>query len=333
MIPDQWYILMESRQVQDRPVGATRMGEKMVFWRDSSGLLSCLRDKCVHRGVELSKGQILHDRLQCPFHGFEYDTSGRITAIPANGRETPVPEVFGVRGYPTYEAHGFIWVWWGQNPPADLKPPRFFDDIDETFTHKTIYDSWNTHYSRAIENQLDPVHVPFVHSDTIGRGGGTVVDGPAIQWLDDDKFFVYVFSRMEDGTPARKPSEVPVPPTDREFKLEFLFPNLWQNHISPQVRIVVAFVPVDEDHTLLILRFYQKFMQVPVLRDLVTWLSMPFNRKVLHQDRRVVVTQQPKASGLRIGERLIPGDLPIIEYRRRRQALLQKVQQHRTGVQ
>ena len=28
-----------------------------------------------------------------------------------------------------------------------------------------------THYSRAIENQLDTVHVPFIHHNTIGRGG------------------------------------------------------------------------------------------------------------------------------------------------------------------
>jgi len=33
-----------------------------------------------------------------------------------------------------------------------------------------------------------------------------------------------------------------------------------------------------------------------------------------HQDRRVVVTQEPKPSGLRIGEELIEGDRPIVEY-------------------
>jgi hypothetical protein len=36
----------------------------------------------------------------------------------------------------------------------------------------------------------------------------------------------------------------------------------------------------------------------------------------------VVTTQQPKASGLKIGEILIQGDLPIIEYRKKREALL-----------
>jgi len=325
MIPNQWYILIESEQVKDKPVGVTRMGEKMVFWRDASGQVSCLRDKCVHRGVELSKGQVLHGHLQCPFHGFEYDASGRVTVIPANGKKAPVPEVFRVHSYPTYEAHGFIWAWWGENPPADLNPPRFFEGLDKRFTYATIHDAWDAHYARAIENQLDVVHVPFVHYNTIGRGAGTLVDGPGLLWIDDDMFHIYVFNRQDDGTPPRKPSEVPVPDPAKDFRLEFIFPNLWQNRISEQVRIVVAFVPVDDEHTILILRFYQKFMQAPVLRKLVAWLSMPFNRKVLHQDRRVVVTQQPKLSGLRIGEKMIQGDRPIVEYRRRRAALMETV--------
>ncbi len=39
---------------------------------------------------------------------------------------------------------------------------------------------------------------------------------------------------------------------------------------------------------------------------------MIFNTVVARQDRRVVVTQGPKRSDLRIGEKLIPGGAPII---------------------
>jgi phenylpropionate dioxygenase-like ring-hydroxylating dioxygenase large terminal subunit len=60
MIPNQWYVLLESKQVKDRPVGVTRMGEKLVFWRNDTGKVGCLRDKCPHRCVELSKGQVVH---------------------------------------------------------------------------------------------------------------------------------------------------------------------------------------------------------------------------------------------------------------------------------
>jgi phenylpropionate dioxygenase-like ring-hydroxylating dioxygenase large terminal subunit len=327
MIPNQWYVLMESRQVKDKPVGVTRMGEKLVFWRDDTGKASCLRDRCPHRGVELSKGQVVDGHLQCPFHGFEYDPSGRCVLIPANGRDASVPKVFRAHNYPTYEAHGFIWVWWGEDPPEELAPPRFFDTIDEDFSYVTVYDPWDAHYSRVIENQLDVVHVPFIHHNTIGRGIGKVVDGPGLLWIDDDMFHIYSFTREENGTPPRKPGEVPVPDPSKDFRLEFIFPNLWQNRISEQVRIAAAFVPVDEGHTLLYLRFYQKFLQVPIVRDIVNWMAMPFNVWVAHQDRRIVVTHQPQPSGLRIGEKMIQGDRPIVEYRRRREALIQAAAQ------
>jgi hypothetical protein len=135
-----------------------------------------------------------------------------------------------------------------------------------------------------------------------------------------------VFNRLDDGKPPRKPSELS-PRDASSVHLEFIFPNLWQNYISDQVRILAAFVPVDEEHTLLYLRFYQKFMRVPGLGKLIARLAMPSDLVIAHEDRRVVVTQQPKASGLKIGEILIQGDLPIIEYRKKR-AALQSLAEH-----
>lgn len=324
MIPDQWYVVMDSSQVKSRPVGATRMGERLVFWRDAAGRVICLADKCVHRGVQLSKGRIIHDHLRCPFHGLEYDASGRVTAIPANGMNTPVPDQFYVHGYPVYEGHDFIWIWWGKDPPKDLAEPRFFDDINKDFSYAQVRDPWSIHYSRAVENQLDVAHLPFVHRNTIGRGGLTLVDGPGMEWKSKDSFFVYYYNRLDDGTVPRRPEEVPVPDPYKDFKLEFIFPNLWQNHIDAKVRIVIAFVPVDDDNTLLYLRLYQKFMRLPLLRGLVNRLSMPFNLLIAHQDRRVVQTQRPKSTSLRMDEELIQADMPVIEYRRRRQALKER---------
>jgi phenylpropionate dioxygenase-like ring-hydroxylating dioxygenase large terminal subunit len=327
MIPGQWYVVMDSTQVRDRPVGVVRMGEKLVFWRDGSGKVHCLRDKCAHRGVQLSKGKVIGDHIQCPFHGLQYDSSGKVTIIPANGKNTPVPDRFQVLSYPTYEAHSFIWIWWGENPRENLPPPRFFTDIDNSLSYGRAYDHWNAHYSRVIENQLDAAHLPFVHHNTIGRGNRTIVNGPLVQWLDGDMFYVFVDNRVDDGSPPLKPEQMPAPDPVEDFKLEFIFPNLWQNYIDEKVRIMVAFVPVDQENTILYLRFYQKFIRVPVLKDLITRLSTPFNLIITHQDRRVVVTQQPRASALQIGEQLFQADRPIIEYRKRRQELMEKARQ------
>ena len=326
MIRNQWYVVLESKEVGGKPVGVTRMGEKLVFWRDSSGAVCCAVDRCPHRGIQLSLGVIHDDHLQCPFHGFEYDSSGKCVHIPANGRGGRIPGSLKLKNYPTYEDQEFIWIWWGEDPPENLEPPQFFKNIDESFVYASSTDPWKAHYSRAIENQLDVVHLPFIHHNTIGRGNRTVVDGPLVRWQGEVMLCTYVFNREDDGTPPRKPAEIDISEA-RSVHLELILPNLWQNYISQDVRIVVAFVPVDEEHTLFYLRFYQKFLSVPLLRNLVAWAAMPFNRRVLHQDRRVVETQQPQPSGLRIGEKMIQGDRPIVEYRRRREELIEAAQQ------
>jgi phenylpropionate dioxygenase-like ring-hydroxylating dioxygenase large terminal subunit len=319
MIRNQWYVVLESREVlPGKLLGVTRMGEQLVFARDSAGRAFCLRDRCAHRGAALSLGQHHGDALACPFHGFRYDASGRGVMIPANGKGAPVLERFSVRGYPVHEQHGWLWIWWGEQAPERLAHPRYFDDLDGFLWSGTV-DPWDAHYSRVIENQLDVVHLPFVHRTTIGRGNRTLVSGPVVEWQDKDRFFVRVFNEKDEGQKPRTAAEIS--PPYPAFHLDFIFPNLWQNWIAEKVRVGAAFVPVDAEHTLLYLRFYQRFLPGPLGRA-VTRLAMPYNLKIAHQDRRVVVTQQPKPSSLKGGENLVQGDAPIVEYRRRRQELM-----------
>lgn len=320
MIRNQWYVVLESNEVKARPIGVTRLGEKLVFWRDPAGRVRCAVDRCPHRGVALSAGKTQAGNLQCPFHGFEFDATGQCVLIPANGRDGVIPSAMRLHTYPTHEAHGLIWVWWGDPAPIDLPAPQFFDNLDGGFHYGSAHDPWEAHYSRVIENQLDVVHLPFIHRRTIGRGNRTVVDGPVVEWVGDKMLYTYVFNRLDDGQPPRKPRQLS-PGDPSGFHLEFIFPNLWQNYISADVRILAAFVPVDEGRTLLYLRFYQKYLPLPGLGKLIARLAMPGNLYIAHEDRRVVITQQPKASGLQIGEVLIQGDLPIVEYRRKRAEL------------
>jgi len=322
MIRNQWYVVLESKEVRDRPIGVTRMGEKLVFWRDTDQKVRCAFDRCPHRGVRLSLGKVHDGHLQCPFHGFEYDATGQCVLIPAEGRNSQPPAAMRLHSYPTHEAHGFIWIWWGENPPEDLEPPAFFNNLEDSFHYGSAVDPWKAHYSRVIENQLDVAHLPFVHYNTIGRGNRTLVDGPKVIWCDGSQKMLctYVFNRVDDGTAPRPANELE--PRSGQVHLEFIMPNLWQNYISESTRVIAAFVPVDDEHTLLYLRFYQNFLRVPVLGKWVAQLSMPANIYIAHQERVVVETHQPQPSSLRGGnEKPIKADAPIIEYRRQRQAL------------
>ncbi len=325
MIPNQWYVILESNEVKKgKPIGFTRMGEKIVAWRDGNGKLSVMSDLCPHRGVALSIGAIKGDCIQCPFHGFEYDTSGDCKLIPANGRSSEPPKAMHVKTYPTREAHGFIYMWWGEPRADDDYPPlQWFDNITDDMVYTTIKDHWANHYARAIENQLDVVHLPFVHHNSIGRGGNTLVNGPVAKEIKlaegSYRIDMWVDNAPDNGQKPIKPSEMPEP--TRRPLIQVYMPNLWQNWLSDNFLVALAFVPIDDENTLMYVRQYHK-VRFPIARQLTDWLGAIGNLFILRQDKTVVITQRPSRPDLDIGEILVPGDYPIVLYRKLRRALI-----------
>lgn len=323
MIKNQWYAVLESKELKNKPVGVTRFSTKLVLWRTEDHQVGCIYDRCCHRGASLSLGKICQGEVCCPFHGFAYRPDGKVAYIPANGRKSIVPDYYNVPSYHAQEAYGFIWVWYG-DPQESYPEIPFFEELKEGFVYGSFSEVWNVHYTRAIENQLDVVHLPFVHGNTIGKGHKAVVNGPVCKWEENLMTF-YVNNVQDEGQTPLTPEEIEN--YDSLFSLQLLMPHLWQNRISDKLRIMAAFVPIDEENTRIYLRFYERFLKVPVLKNIVLGLGNLSNKVILHQDRRVVLTQLPKKSELRMKEKLIQGDLPIMEYRAKREEMKQVTNQ------
>ena len=321
MIYNQWYLILESVELgAHKPLKVKRLNEMLALWRDDENKVCCISDRCCHRGVSLSTGKIINGKIECPFHGFQFAKDGKVKLIPANGKNAKVPQSMHVRAYSTYEAYGFIWIWWGdeENKTAE---PFFFNELAD-MSYSTFVDKWNAHYSRCIENQLDVVHLPFVHKTTIGAGNKTLVNGPVVV-REGELLTFYVDNVVDDGkTKPLKPNEILN--YEKLFHLQFHYPNIWQNFISDKMRIFAAFVPVDEDHTLIYLRNYQKFIKTPIIKQIVNYVMKLSNIVILRQDKRVVETQLPKKSEVKLDEKLIMVDKPIVEYRKYREELIMK---------
>jgi phenylpropionate dioxygenase-like ring-hydroxylating dioxygenase large terminal subunit len=324
MIPNQWYAVLESRLIKKYPVSLLRLGEKMVAWRDGSGSVVVMADKCPHRGASLSQGKIVHDNcLQCPFHGFEFDTSGICTLIPANGERSQPPKAMRAYSYPVQEKYGYIWIWWGKIQDEYPEIPWFADLDEEKYEYASFYATWAVHYTRGIENQLDVIHLPFVHASTIGRGNRTIADGPIFR-MEDGELNIWVHNRKDDGSPAIRVNDLPEP--TRPPSLRFKLPNNWMNNISQDFRITISFIPVDDGHTLFCLRNYVKKMRLPGLAKFVAWLAIPSSRVILNQDERIVKNQKPIKGGLTNDEVYISQDGPIIQFHKLRQELIHKAE-------
>lgn len=320
MIENQWYAIAPEKMVSPgKMVGLKRLGKELLIFRTTDGKWGCLEDLCSHRGVKLSAGKLKEDGcVECPFHGLSFSVNGDCTLIPANGKDKLVDERYHVRSYAIQAKHGIIYVFNGDKKLASSEVPFFPDFLDESFVYSEIADTWDTHYSRAIENQLDVVHLPFVHHNTIGRGNKTLVHGPKTVVIEDT-IVTSADNEVDVGQRQRKPQECEINP---DMQLRFRYPNIWINIIAKKIKVFVYFAPIDDEQVILYLRFYNCITPFKFVNRMIGFFGKYANLMIERQDKRVVNTQRPKRTQLRMGEKLIQGDQPIVVYRKLREELI-----------
>jgi len=293
LVPNQWYAVLDPDQVpSDRPVGFRRLGEDLVFWRDREGAVRVAVDRCPHRAAALSIGSVEGGELVCPFHGFRYAVDGPCVHVPAHPDRAISPKLrLDTRA--VREAHDLVWLWSGPDAP-DEGPIPFLDRMEGFVWRGSQHVvAWPVHYTRAVENQLDYAHLPFVHATTIGRfttpdvAMEVTVEGRRISYKSD--------KNPVDG-------------------IQFVGPNVWRLWLSDTLFNFLAFAPVDDEQMVYYLRTYQRRVTAPGLSWLACKLASALNPTILAQDERVVSTQRPKRSSLDNGEVYVKSDRPLIEY-------------------
>lgn len=315
MIQNRWYAVLPSKAVRKNGIlAAKRLNLELAFFRTEQGELGCVSDQCTHRGAALSKGVVKGSCISCPFHALEFDTTGACRFIPANGKaSTQDLSRYNVKHYPVREAHGIVYLWYGDEAKMTAELPFFTDELNEQYSYSEFPDQWNAAYSRCIENQLDVVHVPIVHYNTIGRGNKTLINGPKVEF-EDGVLLTSANNEVDIGQKPKPPKDCVIKPT----YLKFRYPNIWLNHISDKIKVMIYFAPVDEENTILYLRFYNRATPMRWLNWLIAQMGRGANRVIERQEKRVVITQKPKASSYHSAEKLVMGDGPVLLYRKLR---------------
>lgn len=293
---NHWYAVLSSAELGTRPLRRRRFGQVLVFWRDGRGGIGVAADRCPHRRAALSGGRVRDGCIECPFHGLRFDVAGRCRALPVHP-EHPIPRALGLKVLHAREQHGYVWLWTGPDPAPEAPIP-FFDTTGFSYAGSESLVGADLHYTVAVENQLDFAHLPFIHRRTIGRKlppgpceVTTVVEGDCIRAWDQYQSAI----------------------------VELLAPNIWRLQFGA-IWQQLAFVPVDEGHTLHYVRAYQNQLTWPGLAWLYGRSGRFFNRLILGEDLRVTQTIPAGETRLRgMGEVLLPSDAPIIAYRRWRE--------------
>ncbi|WP_066555867.1 aromatic ring-hydroxylating dioxygenase subunit alpha [Croceicoccus bisphenolivorans] len=178
MIFSAWYVIAKSTDVGDTLTPIRVLGEPLVHFRKADGTPVVLDDRCAHRRYPLSRGKRVGDTIECGYHGFTYESSGK--CIWAPGARADANLNFGVRAYPCAERGPWLWVWMGppeQADPQQIPMPDMLDRPDDTVCG---YKLNPCNYLMLIENLLDLSHLHFVH-DAADRDSVSVVpeDAPA----------------------------------------------------------------------------------------------------------------------------------------------------------
>jgi len=150
----------------DSPQYVRVLGEDLVLFRTPAGETGLMDGLCAHRGASLVYGRVEKAGLRCRYHGWLYDTSGRCIEQPAEVSRGGREERFRQRAYPTQELGGLVFAYMGPQPAPAL--PRIDTLVRADGTRKaTLARTIACNYLQIIENSMDPVHLPFVHGESI----------------------------------------------------------------------------------------------------------------------------------------------------------------------
>jgi phenylpropionate dioxygenase-like ring-hydroxylating dioxygenase large terminal subunit len=158
-LKNYWYIAAECGELRAKPLRRTLFGTPLVLFRNASGAASTLEDRCAHRNMQLSLGEVTNGCIRCPYHGWRFSSEGDCVSVPSLGSRGSSHRV---RSYPTREQDGYIWVFAGENPAAEdcFRFPHMGKPGWTTFRMKTRFDG---SVESCLENFLDCPHTVYVH--------------------------------------------------------------------------------------------------------------------------------------------------------------------------
>jgi phenylpropionate dioxygenase-like ring-hydroxylating dioxygenase large terminal subunit len=187
-----WLVLGHESQVKNPgDYFTTRMGrEPVIVIKGKDSEIGVLINRCMHRGsMVCAEGRGNTERFVCPYHGWSYDRSGALQAVPfASGYEKDkLPK--GLKAVPRVAVYrGFIFGSLAETGPtlAEFLGPAkasFDDFVDRApggelevaggvFKH-----TYNGNWKLMLENHLDGAHPAWVHASSVAVARGAPEPG------------------------------------------------------------------------------------------------------------------------------------------------------------
>ncbi len=172
-----WYPIAFSDDIKmNKSYAISLLNEPLVIFRDVTRRVAVLQDRCPHRSTPLSLGKIQNGKIECPYHGWQFDGEGKCQHIPSLLPDKTIPPYANAIAKPVLEKHSIIWIALLEEPCSTQQSANI-DECFDTLHSWTDADTIRFNYSidinipheLMIENLLDPSHLPFAHDGTISK--------------------------------------------------------------------------------------------------------------------------------------------------------------------
>ena len=158
-----WCVAGWPYEIADKSLGRTYLNEPVVLYRGNDNRVVALEDRCCHRGMPLSHGEVFDCNIRSEYHGLLFDGSARCVDIPG---QALISSNARVRSFPVEGRDDLVWIWMGD--PAKAKA----DQITRypwhgNWPYKSKSEGLKCNYLLASDNLLDQTHAAYVHKSTL----------------------------------------------------------------------------------------------------------------------------------------------------------------------
>lgn len=306
MLNSYWYIACESRELVNKPLAAIIMQKQIVLFRAANGKIGAIEDRCAHRNAPLSRGRIVNNCVECPYHGWQYGIDGKVTDIPAFPETDPIPSNLFIKSYRALEMDGYIWVCLAEKPARE-KPLPFPYLGEAGWTSFKMKTRFNGGVETCLENFLDCPHATFVHRlwfrtptrKKIKAIVSSLADGAVAEYIEEPRDNALVWWLLSKEKSRMKHTDRFIAPATS--RVDYIFSD------SRHYIITSSCTPIDEKTTEVYTVISFKY---PVFGWFIRLFFAPLSRWIITQDVKMVNWQQTNIN--RFGKavyKFVPQDL------------------------
>lgn len=319
--PHHWYVVARSCEVQSSPLAVVLWQQAIVLYRNRAGQICALENRCPHRQVKLSHGQVNEDLLECTYHGWQFTAAGECASVPYLASNQKLPSC-KIRSYPVQERDGFIWLFPGDASQASASQPLGipeWDHLNYVATVSTI--KCRAHYSFVVENLMDMYH-GHLHQDW------QAWSDPVLESIQEGSSRVDAHYQAQSYYQIDRPWAILVllfPALRRlhpePLDVSYIYPH-WVCTLGQDFKIYCLFSPIDETTTsaylvqLTSLNAYWRLHKLPIwfrrwVKNRLFGIAQKFLDGLVRQDVQMLEEEQqayldnPKRRGYELNRTIV----------------------------